>query len=162
MALQPYSVSKGLQTGAVAGVVGSLVQGILGYLLAQSVGQEIFFVKIATNLGVGDSSVVGGWALHILTGLIVGAIFVSATLKIDLFHLGTTGKAVWVGALAGIAVWVVLLLPATAIFLPGDLGASDFLVGSLIFHVIFGVVTAIAAYMLLRRAIQKDLPAKVA
>ncbi len=72
------------------------------------------------------------------------------------------GKSVWVGALAGIAVWVVLLLPATAIFLPGDLGASDFLVGSLIFHVIFGVVTAIAAYMLLRRVIQKDAPAKVA
>lgn len=162
MALQPYSVSTGLQTGAVAGVVGSLVQGILGYLLAQSVGQEIFFVKIATNLGMGDSSVVGGWALHILTGLIVGAIFVSATAKIDLFRLGTTGKAVWVGALAGMAVWVVLLLPATAIFLPGDLGASDFLVGSLIFHVIFGVVTAIAAYMLLRRVIQKDVPAKVA
>lgn len=92
MALQPYSVSKGLQTGAVAGVVGSLVQGILGYLLAQSVGQEIFFVKIATNLGMGDSSVVGGWALHILTGLIVGAIFLSATAKIDLFRLGTTGK----------------------------------------------------------------------
>lgn len=162
MALQPYSVSTGLQTGAVAGVVGSLVQGILGYLLAQSVGQEIFFVKIATNLGMGDSSVVGGWALHILTGLIVGAIFVSATAKIDFFRLGTTGKAVWVGALAGMAVWVVLLLPATAIFLPGDLGASDFLVGSLIFHVIFGVVTAIAAYMLLRRVIQKDVPAKVA
>lgn len=162
MALQPYSVSTGLQTGAVAGVVGSLVQGILGYLLAQSVGQEIFFVKIATNLGMGDSSVVGGWALHILTGLIVGAIFVSATAKIDFFRLGTTGKAVWVGALAGMAVWVVLLLPATAIFLPGDLGAGDFLVGSLIFHVIFGVVTAIAAYMLLRRVIQKDVPAKVA
>lgn len=162
MALQPYSVSTGLQTGAVAGVVGSLVQGILGYLLAQSVGQEIFFVKIATNLGMGDSSVVGGWALHILTGLIVGAIFVSATAKIDFFRLGTTGKAVWIGALAGMAVWVVLLLPATAIFLPGDLGAGDFLVGSLIFHVIFGVVTAIAAYMLLRRVIQKDVPAKVA
>lgn len=91
----------------------------------------------------------------------MGAIFVSATAKIYLFRLGTTGKAVWVGALAGMAVWVVLLLPATAIFLPGDLGAGD-LVGSLIFHVIFGVVTAIAAYMLLRRVIQKDVPAKVA
>ena len=159
MTLQAYPVSKALTTGATGGIVGALVQGILGSLLTQSVGQEMFFVTIARNLGMGDSSVVGGWVLHILTGLIVGATFVGLTVQVGVFRLGTTVKAVWMGALAGVAVWVILLLPTTTLFLPADLGAPAFLVGSFTLHLLYGTVTVFTAYSLLRRGTQKAVTA---
>ena len=126
--MQPftYSVSKGLRAGAIGGFIGSIVLGILGELGAIAMNQELFYTTIAKRMGFGDSSVLGGWTLHFLVGIIAGSLFLGATAAIRRFALTTTKKAIWVGVLGGIAIWIVFYVPVTGILLPEDLTYTTF------------------------------------
>ena len=154
--MQPitYSVSKGLRAGAIGGFIGSIVLGILGELGAIAMNQELFYTTIAKRMGFGDSSVLGGWTLHFLVGIIAGSLFLSATAAIRRFALTTTKKAIWVGVLGGIAIWIVLYVPVTGILLPEDLTNTTFAGGSLVLHVLYGIVTGIVSLSLLRRTVR--------
>ena len=148
--MQPstYSVSKGMRAGAIGGFIGSIVLGILGEIGAIAMNQELFYTTIAKRMGFGDSSVLGGWTLHFIVGIIAGSIFVGATAAIPRFALTTTKKAIWVGVLGGIAIWIV----------PDDLTNTTFAGGSFVLHLLYGVVTSIVSLSLLRRKV----PTKVA
>jgi len=154
--MQPitYSVSKGLRAGAIGGFIGSIVLGILGELGAIAMNQELFYTTIAKRMGFGDSSVLGGWTLHFLVGIIAGSLFLGATAAIRRFALTTTKKAIWVGVLGGIAIWIVVYVPVTGILLPEDLTNTTFAGGSLVLHVLYGIVTGIASLSLLRRTVR--------
>ena len=154
--MQPitYSVSKGLRAGAIGGFIGAIVLGILGEIGALAMNQELFYTTIARKIGFGDSSVLGGWTLHFLVGIIAGSLFVGATAAIGRFALTTTKKALWVGILGGIAIWVVVYVPVTGVLVPADLTDATFAGGSLVLHVIYGVVTAVVSLSLLRRSVK--------
>jgi hypothetical protein len=154
--MQPitHSVSKGLRAGAIGGFIGAIVLGILGEIAAITMNQELFYTTIARKLGFGDASVLGGWALHLLVGIIAGSLFVGATAAIRTFVLTTTRKAVWVGILGGIAIWIVVYVPVTGILVPDDLTNATFAGGSFVLHVLYGVVTAIVSLSLLRRTVK--------
>jgi len=149
-----YSVSKGLRAGAIGGFIGSIVLGILGELGAIAMNQELFYTTIAKRMGFGDSSVLGGWTLHFLVGIIAGSLFLAATAAIRRFALTTTKKAIWVGVLGGIAIWIVLYVPVTGILLPEDLTNTTFAGGSFVLHVLYGIVTGIVSLSLLRRTVR--------
>ena len=149
-----YSVSKGLRAGAIGGFIGSIVLGILGELGAIAMNQELFYTTIAKRMGLGDSSVLGGWTLHFLVGIIAGSLFLGATAAIRRFALTTTKKAIWVGVLGGIAIWIVVYVPVTGILLPEDLTNTTFAGGSLVLHVLYGIVTGIVSLSLLRRTVR--------
>ena len=149
-----YSISKGLRAGAIAGFIGSVVLGILGEIGAIAMNQELFYTTIAKRMGFGDSSVLGGWTLHFIVGIIAGSIFVGATAAIPRFALTTTKKAIWVGVLGGIAIWIVVYVPVTGIFLPEDLTNTTFAGGSFVLHVLYGIVTGIVSLSLLRRTVR--------
>lgn len=134
----------------MAGLVTSILTGVLGVLAAQGMGQEVFFISIAREWGFGDSSVAGGWVLHLLTGLLVGVIFLGVTSRVPMLGLTTWPRVVGIGAGAGILVWIVLLYPLSAVFIPAAM-TSDFLVGSFVGHILFGVITSIIAIIILRR-----------
>lgn len=140
---------RSVRAGALAGLVTSVFTGTLGVLAAQGMAQDVFFISIAREWGFGDSSVVGGWALHLLTGLLVGAIFLGVTNRVPLLALSTWPRALGIGAGAGILVWIVLLYPLSVVFIPEAL-TSDFIVGSFVGHIIFGVITAVIAAFVLR------------
>jgi hypothetical protein len=154
--MQPitYSVSKGLRAGAIGGFVGAIVLGIFGEIGAIAMNQELFYTTIARKLGFGDSSVLGGWALHLLVGIIAGSLFVGATAAIRRLALTTTKKAVWVGILGGIAIWIIVYVPVTGILVPDDLTNTTFAGGSFVLHVLYGVVTAVVSLSLLRRTVK--------
>ena len=154
--MQPitYSVSKGLRAGAIGGFIGSIVLGILGELGAIAMNQELFYTTIAKRMGFGDSSVLGGWTLHFLVGIIAGSLFLGATAAIRRFALTTTKKAIWVGVLGGIAIWIVVYVPVTGILLPEDLTNTTFAGGSFVLHVLYGIVTGIVSLSLLRRTVR--------
>ena len=154
--MQPitYSISKGLRAGAIGGFVGSIVLGITGEIGAMAMNQELFYTTIARKMGFADSSVLGGWTLHFLVGIIAGSLFVGATAAIGRFALTTTKKAVWVGILGGIAIWIVVYVPVTGILIPEDLTNTTFAVGTFVLHVVYGVVTAIVSLSLLRRSVR--------
>src|SRR2546425_5733734 len=154
--MQPitYSVSKGLRMGAIGGFIGAIVLGIFGEVGAIAMNQELFYTTIARKLGFGDSSVLGGWALHLLVGIIAGSLFVGATASIRRFALTTTKKAVWVGILGGIAIWIVVYVPVTAILVQEDLINATFAGGAFVLHLLYGVVTAVVSLSLLRRTVK--------
>jgi len=149
-----YSVSKGLRAGAIGGFIGAIVLGIFGEIGAIALNQELFYTTIARKLAFGDSSVLGGWALHLLVGIIAGSLFIGATAAVRRFALTTTKKAVWVGILGGIAIWIVVYVPVTGLLVPDDLTSATFAGGSFVLHVLYGVVTAVVSLSLLRRTVK--------
>src|SRR5713101_4976000 len=154
--MQPitYSVSKGLRIGAISGFIGAIALGIFGEIGALAMSQELFYTTIARKLGFGDSSVLGGWTLHFLVGIIAGSLFIGATAAIRRFALTTTKKAVWVGILGGIAIWIVVYIPVTAILVQEDLTNVAFAGGAFVLHMLYGLVTAVVSTSLLRRTIK--------
>jgi len=154
--MQPitYSVSKGLRAGAIGGFIGSIVLGITGEIGALAMNQELFYTTIARKLGFAGSSVLGGWTLHFLVGIIAGSLFVGATAAIRRFILTTIKKAIWVGILGGIAIWIVVYVPVTGVLIPGDLTDATFAVGTFVLHLLYAVVTAVVSLSLLRRTVK--------
>ena len=147
-----------MRAGAIGGFIGSIVLGILGEIGAIAMNQELFYTTIAKRMGFGDSSVLGGWTLHFLVGIISGSLFVGATAAIRRFALTTTKKAVWVGILGGIAIWMVIYAPVTGILVPDDLTNTTFAGESFVLHLLYGVVTSVVSLSLLRRKV----PTKIA
>src|SRR2546429_7363821 len=148
-----YSALRGLKAGAVGGLVGAAVLGLLAGLSAFVLDQEVFYVTIATKLGF-SSPALTGWALHFLVGLIAGGIFIAITALFKRFALDTTRKSFWVGLLGGIAVWILVYVPITDLLAPADLSNLMFDGGSFIFHLVYGVVTALVSLSLIRRSVR--------
>ncbi len=152
MMFPKYSGLRSVEAGAIGGLIGTLVLGVVTLLGQSSTNTEIFFITVARRLGMGSNSVVGGWGLHILTGVVAGSIFVGTTARVKQLGLTNIRKAVAVGVGAGITIWIVLFLPVTAILVPENL--NGLVIGALIFHIIYGTITASIAFILLRRSIQ--------
>jgi hypothetical protein len=153
MQFPSYSAFRGLKAGAIGGVVGALVLGVLAGLSAFILDQEVFYVTIAKKLGL-SSPVVTGWALHFLVGIVAGGIFIATTALFKRFSLDTTRKSFWVGLLGGIAIWVLVYVPITDLLVPSDLGNLMFDGGSFVFHLVYGVVTALVSLSLIRRSVR--------
>ncbi|HZD13391.1 MAG TPA: hypothetical protein VE177_07735, partial [Candidatus Binatus sp.] len=112
MQFPSYSAFRGLKAGAIGGVFGALVLGVLAGLSSFVLDQEVFYVTIAKKLGL-SSPLVTGWALHFLVGIVAGGIFIATTAVFKRFSLDTTRKSFWVGLLAGILIWILVYVPIT-------------------------------------------------
>src|SRR5690242_11095451 len=91
-----YSVARGLKAGAIGGIIGALVLGLLAGISAFILDQEVFYVTIARKLGLVSPGVTG-WALHFVVGLVAGGVFIATTAIIKKFALDTKRKSFWVG-----------------------------------------------------------------
>jgi hypothetical protein len=158
MQFPSYSALRGLKAGAIGGIVGALVLGILAGLSAFVLDQEVFYVTIAGKLGL-PSPYLSGWALHFAVGIVAGGIFIATTALFKRFALDTTRKSFWVGLLGGIAIWVLVYVPVTDLFAPADLSNLMFDGGSFIFHLVYGVVTALVSLSLIRRSVRTQTTA---
>ena len=153
-----YSVLRGLKAGALGGLAGAVVLGVLAGLSAFVLDQEVFYVTIATKLGL-SSPVLTGWALHFLVGLVAGGVFIAITALLKRFALDTPRKSFWVGLLGGIAIWIVVYVPIADLLAPTDLSNLMFAGGSFIFHLVYGVVTALVSLRLIRGSVRTQLVA---
>jgi hypothetical protein len=151
-----YSALRGLKAGAVGGLVGASVLGLLAGLSAFVLDQEVFYVTIATRLGF-STPIVTGWALHFLVGLVAGGVFIAITALLKRFALDTTRKSFWVGLLGGIAIWIIVYVPVADLLAPRDLSNLMFAGGSFIFHLVYGVVTALVSLWLIRRSVKTKI-----
>ena len=134
--------------------------GALAGLGAVALNQEVFYVSVAKALGLGSPDLTG-WALHFLTGIVAGAVFIGITGLIRRFSLDMTRKGLWVGLLGGIGIWVVIYVPVTGFLVPADLSNLMFAGGSLIFHLVYGMVTALVSFSLLRRSAETKTTTKI-
>jgi hypothetical protein len=151
-----YSALRGLKAGALGGLVGAAVLGVLAGLSAFVLDQEVFYVTIATRLGL-SSPLITGWALHFLVGLVAGGVFVATTALLKRFALDTTRKSFWVGLLGGITIYVLVYVPVADLLAPTDLSNLMFASGSFVFHMVYGVVTALVSLWLIRRSVKTQL-----
>src|SRR5207249_11452111 len=102
-----YSALRGLKAGALGGLVGAAVLGLLAGLSAFVLGQEGVYVTSAAKLGF-SSPVLTGWALHFLVGLVAGGVFMAFTALLNRFALDTTRKSFWLGLRGGTSIWIVV------------------------------------------------------
>jgi hypothetical protein len=118
----------------------------------------VFYVTIAGKLGL-PSPFLSGWALHFAVGIVAGGIFIATTALFKRFALDTTRKSFWVGLLGGIAIWILVYVPITDLLAPADLSNLMFDGGSFVFHLVYGVVTALVSLSLIRRSVRTRTPA---
>jgi hypothetical protein len=90
-------------------------------------------------------------------GLIAGGVFIATTALLKRLALDTTRKSFWVGLVGGIAIWIVVYVPVADLLVPTDLSNLMFAGGSFIFHLVYGVVTALVSLWLIRRSVRTQL-----
>src|SRR5437899_11876282 len=112
MQFPSYTALRGLKAGAIGGIVGALVLGVLAGLSAFVLDQEVFYVTIAGKLGL-PSPFLSGWAIHFAVGIVAGGIFIATTALFKGFALVTTRNRFWLGLLGGLGVWVLVYIPIT-------------------------------------------------
>ena len=128
-----------VRLGLIGGLSGAFAMGVIAYLIpVPNSGGEPFFVVIARQIGFGSFAIVGGWAIHLCTGLLVGGVLGLLVWKVPRLWTGSLGRGVVLGLLAGITAWIVLFIPAVLYFMPG-LSSRSALDGGLLTNVVFGV-----------------------
>jgi uncharacterized C2H2 Zn-finger protein len=133
--------SRLLSFGILGGLVGALAMALIALMMPiPGTGGAPFFVAAAMMMGVGSMATVAGWSLHLVTGVMVGAIFGVAVARISALRPKTAARAVGLGAAAGVAVWVVFFMPMMAMLMPALTSTPAMVGGSLVAHAIFGLV----------------------
>ena len=85
--------------------------------LGQQIGTFYSIIGIALGFNNAVNSAYLGFGLHIITGSIVGAILGAVATKWKKTSLLNPYKGTLVGAGAGIAIWLILFLPITALLI---------------------------------------------
>lgn len=141
--VQQVDLSKGIVKGAIAGLGGGVVFGMMMAMMGM--------LPMVAGL-VGSESPVVGALVHMVISAAIGA-FYGAALTLGRFKL-STGFAVVSGMINGVIWWVLGAL----ILMPIGLGLANmvFQIGttqwlSLMGHLIYGVVTGLLFVWLIRR-----------
>ncbi len=78
--------------------------------------------------------------------------FVALTAVIRKLALTTLRNSLSIGLIGGTVIWVIVYLLVTLVLVPADLTSVTFVVGSLVLHLVFGIVTAVVALSAFRRS----------
>ncbi len=130
--------------GLLGGLVGAVVMGLVAYTVpAANVAGNPFFIAAAKIIGFsGTLSWIFGWFLHVITGMVVGAVFGLAVSRTPRLRVLRIGPAIVVGLAAGLVAWVVLFLPVMYVLTP-TLVSAGLSGGGLLVNIIFGVILGI-------------------
>jgi hypothetical protein len=135
--MHPQSISgvdvvrTGIKYGAIAGLIAtwSISTAIAASELELGLPISAFYAIMGMSLGYGDfvQAAYLGFGLHLLTGAILGIIigFVSSRLVTKIVL--NPYKAVLMGMATGMAVWLVLFLPITALLVQPSIQRISFL-----------------------------------
>ncbi len=152
--------SRVVSYALLGGLVGALVMGAIAYMMPiPNTGGAPFFVAAAMMMGLGSISWAAGWMLHLVTGLLVGGIFGAIVAKVSSLGFKTTGRALGLGAVAGIAAWVVFFLPMMSLLMPALLGMGVMVGGSFVAHLVFGLVLGGVTSFAIRKSASFKCPA---
>ncbi len=137
-----YPVSKAVGTGIAGGLIGALTLG--GLALMMPINGQPFFVAAAMLMGLsGTMATAAGWMLHLITGLVVGAVFGVAITKVNAFGVTSIKRGLTWGLGTGVLVWVVFFLP---LMMAGGMASMlgpmlmTMVLGSFGAHLVYGLV----------------------
>ena len=104
-----------VKSGALSGLVGAWA--IFGMILAVGgqlgLSPGIFYHVVGLSMGVSEEwpAIYFGFLLHMITGAIIGIVYLVLSDNIKILRLTSTIKAFGTGVATGIGVWVVLFMP---------------------------------------------------
>ena len=128
-----------------------------GLALMMPVNGQPFFVSAAMLMGLsGTLATAAGWMLHLITGLIVGAVFGVAITRVNVFRVTDIKRGLALGLGAGVLVWVIFFLPMMMISgMASMLGSMllTMIVGSFAAHLLYGLVLGGIVVAVLPRAV---------
>src|ERR671914_44334 len=111
-------VSKAAKYGAIAGFIATwtISTAVAGSELELGLPIGTFYSIIGIGLGLtGNTAAYLGFGLHILAGTILGAIIGAIAIRLSLRSMLNPRKGTLIGIGSGIAVWLILFLPITAL-----------------------------------------------
>ena len=133
-----------------------------GLALMMPVNGQPFFVAAAMLMGVGSMAAVAGWTLHLITGLVVGAIFGVVITKVNAFCITSLKRGLAWGLGTGALVWVILFLPLMmASGMASMLGSTlmTMMAGSFVAHLAYGLILGGIVGVVLPRAVPVSVAA---
>jgi hypothetical protein len=112
------AMSKGVKYGAIAGFIATwtISTAVAGSELELGLPIGTFYSIIGISLGfVSNMAAYLGFGLHILAGTILGAVIGTVVIRLSLRSMLNPRKGTLIGIGSGIAVWLILFLPITAL-----------------------------------------------
>jgi thioredoxin 1 len=150
-----YPKGRTVALGVLGGLIGVLVMGAIAYMMpVPNTEGAPFFVAAAMMMGMGSMAYAAGWALHIITGLVIGVIFGAIVASVQRLNVRSIGKGVALGGIAGIVVWLIFFMPMMAALMPALMGMSTMLIGSFFAHLIFGSIMGSITFLAIRGSSQ--------
>ena len=112
------AMSKAVKYGAIAGFIATwtISTAVAGSELELGLPIGTFYSIIGISLGLnGIMAAYFGFGLHILAGTILGAVIGTIAIRLSLRSMLNTRKGTLIGIGSGVAVWLILFLPITAL-----------------------------------------------
>jgi hypothetical protein len=121
---------EGARYGAIAGLIAtwSISTAIAASEFELGLPISTFYSIMGVSLGSADSITAAylGFALHLITGTILGAIIGAIAVKVEsqknITNVFSPYKSILMGIGTGILVWLILFLPVTALFIQPSIG----------------------------------------
>jgi hypothetical protein len=142
-------MTQRLKAGAIGGVAGGIAMGIMMTLMDAPTpdGNRVPMISMVAMI-LGSPSLVVGWAYHLFNSAVIGGLF---GLAADQFGVRSTRSALLAGSVYGALWWVLgglILMPlllGMPVFAPLLMAPMRVVaIGSLVGHVIFGVILGFA------------------
>ena len=111
-------MSKAAKYGAIAGFIATwtISTAVAGSELELGLPIGTFYSIIGISLGLnGNMAAYLGFGLHILSGTVLGAVIGTITIRLSLRSMLNPRKGTLIGIGSGVAVWLILFLPITAL-----------------------------------------------
>jgi hypothetical protein len=111
-------MSKAAKYGAIAGFIATwtISTAVAGSELELGLPIGTFYSIIGVSLGLnGNMAAYLGFGLHILAGTVLGAVIGTIAIRMSLRSMLNPRKGTLIGIGSGVAVWLILFLPITAL-----------------------------------------------
>ena len=131
-------ILAGAKYGSIAGVIAtwSISTAIAASELELGLPISTFYTVIGISLGSNDliTSAYLGFALHLATGTILGAIIGALVVKIEarknITNIFRPSRSILMGVATGVLVWLILFLPVSVILIQPSIGSIAQILGS--------------------------------
>lgn len=125
------AIRRGAKYGAIAGLIAtwSISTAIAASELELGLPMGTFYAVMGASLGAGGFGPAAylGFGLHLLTGALLGAAIGLFMCRFAMTKFLNPYRAVAAGIGAGVAVWLVLFLPVTALLVQPSIARISFL-----------------------------------
>lgn len=134
------STMKGILFGALGGLIGGLIIAPIGYAVpVPGMMGDPFFINPPDMWKMADKVVVG-WSLLIIISLVAGTIFGLLTNRVFALKVTSMAKGLVLGAITGLVVFILVFLPAEIPPMPSIAANTNFLLESVGYNILFGLV----------------------